>query len=167
MTWPANSCRGGWSMIEALIVLAITGIMVTMGYSYLISATPHAELERAQIEVHRVLADARNKATSEELVTTVMFDVINSELWVAWTDPDSGSEMSLPHKVLPDKVSFAHSGIPYVDGQVSFTPRGSLVSGGSVSSGGTITLVNTNEESFVFTANVATGRFPLYGGNLR
>jgi Tfp pilus assembly protein FimT len=154
-------------MIEALIVLAITGILVTMGYAYLISATPHAELERAQIEVHRVLTDARNKAVSEELVTTVMFDVANDELWVEWTDPDSGSTMSLPHQGLPDSVSFEESGIPYVDGEISFTPRGSLVSGGSVASGGTITLVNTNGESFIFTANVATGRFPLYGGNLR
>lgn len=154
-------------MIEALIVLAITGIMATMGYSYLISATPHAELERAQILVHSVLSTARNKALSEELVTTVQFDVTNRELWVEWTDPATGSTMSLPHEVLPDSVSFASSGIPYVDGEVAFTPRGSLVSGGSVSSGGTITLTNTNGENFVFTANVATGRFPLYGGNLR
>jgi hypothetical protein len=42
-----------------------------------------------------------------------------------------------------------------------------LVSGGSVGSGGTITLVNTLGETFVFTANVSTGSFPLYGGNLR
>lgn len=167
MIWLAKSCRGGWSMIEALIVLAITGILVTMGYAYVVSATPHAELERDEIVVHRVLSEARNKAVSEELVTTVVFDVANGELWVEWTDPDSGSTMSLPHRTLSDEVSFEDSGIPYVDGQVSFTPRGSLVSGGSVSSGGTITLVNTNGESFVFTANVATGRFPLYGGNLR
>ena len=118
-------------MVEALIVLAITGIMVTMGYAYLISATPHAELEQAEIIVHRVLSEARNKATSEELVTTVMFDLDNSQLWVEWTDPNSGTTQSLPPRTLPDRVSFEDSGIPFVDGAVSFTPRGSLVSGGS------------------------------------
>jgi hypothetical protein len=138
-----------------------------MTISYLITAKPHAELEQAEIIVHRVLADARNKALSEELVTTVKFDLVNSELWVEWTDPETSTTMSLPHSKLPASVSFDDSGIPYVDGEISFTPRGSLVSGGSSGSGGTITLVNTNGETFVFTANVSSGRFPLVGGNLR
>lgn len=154
-------------MMEALIVIAIAGIVATIGFSYIISAAPHAELEQAEIAVHRALVDARNKAISEELVTTVVFDLVNDELWVEWTDPDTGALMSLPHVALPDRVSFDESGIPAVDGEVSFTPRGSLVSGGSSGSGGTITLVNTLGETFVFTANVATGRFPLFGGNLR
>jgi prepilin-type N-terminal cleavage/methylation domain-containing protein len=159
--------RNGWSLLEALIVLAIAGIIATIGYAYLISSVPHAQLEQAEIMVHRVLADARNKAVSEELVTKVVFDVANKELWVEWTDPDSATVMSLPHTVLPERVSFENSGIPGVDGEVSFTPRGSLVSGGSTASGGTITLVNTAGETFVFHANVSTGSFPLAGGNLR
>jgi len=166
MTGRAYS-RDGWSLVEALIVLAIAGILATMTIAYLISAKPHAELEQAEIIVHRVLADGRNKALSEELVTTVKFDVTNSELWVEWTDPETATLMELPHATLPDSVAFAESGIPYVDGEISFTPRGSLVSGGSTSAGGTITLVNSSGETYVFTANVSSGRFPLVGGNLR
>lgn len=159
--------RDGWSMVEALIVLAIAGIIATVGLSLILGAVPHSELEQAEIMVHRVLADARNKAVSEELVTKVVFDVGNDALWVEWTDPDTGAVMELPHTTLPEHVSFDNSGIPAVDGEVSFTPRGSLVSGGSTASGGTITLVNTRGETFVFTANVSTGDFPLIGGNLR
>jgi len=166
MTGRAYS-RDGWSLVEALIVLAIAGILATLSISYLISARPHAELEQAEIIVHRVLADGRNKALSEELVTTVKFDLVNNQLWVEWVDPETSSTMSLPHQALPNSVAFDDSGIPYVDGEISFTPRGSLVSGGSSSSGGTITLVNSNGETYVFTANVSTGRFPLVGGNLR
>jgi len=154
-------------MIETLIVLAVTGILVTMGYSYLVSARPHANMERAEITVHTVLSDARNKALSEEIVTTVMFDLDNDELWIEWVDPTTATTQSTPHTVLPDMVSFEDSGIPYYDGEVSFTPRGSLVSGGSLASGGTITLENTLGETFTFTANVATGKFPLLGGNMR
>lgn len=159
--------RGGWSLVEALIVIAVVAILGTMGYSYLISARQHAELERAQIMVHRVLVEARNKALSEELVTTAVFDTTQAQLWYEWVDPDSGTTQSSPATTLPDTVNFAASGIPYVDGEVSFTPRGSLVSGGSPEAGGTITLVNSLDETYTFTANVATGRFPLVGGNLR
>ncbi|MBN2083435.1 hypothetical protein JW859_14665 [bacterium] len=154
-------------MIETLIVMAVTGILVTMGYSYLVSARPHADMERAELMVHSVLSDARNKALSEEIVTTVKFDVNNEELWIEWVDPATATTQSSPHTVLPDLISFEDSGIPYYDGQVSFTPRGSLVSGGSLAAGGTITLENTMGETFTFTANVATGKFPLLGGNTR
>lgn len=161
------SRRSGWSMVETLIVLAITGILATTSYAYMVSARPHADLERASIMVHGVLSEARSKAISEELVTTVIFSVEHAQLYVKWTDPDSGTTQSLPTVTLPETVGFDDSGIPYIDGELSFTPRGSLVSGGSPAANGQIVLVSTMEETFTFTANVATGRFPLVGGNLR
>ncbi|GEM_PF-3367678 len=167
MSKRAYSRRSGWSMVETLIVLAITGILATTSYAYMVSARPHAELERASLMVHGVLSEARSKAISEELVTTVVFDAQAAQLWVEWTDPDSGSTESLPTRTLPETVSFDDSGIPYIDGELSFTPRGSLVSGGSPAAGGVIVLVSTMDETFTFTANVATGRFPLVGGHLR
>jgi len=153
--------------VETLIVIAIAGIIATMGFSYMISARPHARLEEAQVLVHNVLQHARNKAVSEELITKVVFSVDNSQLWVAWTDPVSGDDMTMPARTLPTGVIFEDSGIPSVDGEVLFTPRGSLVSGGSVGSGGTITIKNSQNETYVFAANVPTGRFPLLGGHLR
>lgn len=148
-------------------MLAVAGILATMSYAYMISARPHAELERATIIVHRVLLEARNKAISEELVSKVVFNVAEAKLWVEWTDPDTGTTESLPPANLPENVGFDDSGIPYIDGEISFTPRGSLVSGGSPTAGGTITLISSMGESYVFTANVATGRFPLIGGHTR
>ena len=159
--------RAGWSLLETLIVITIVGIVATMGFSYMISARPHARLELGQVMVHGVLQQARNKAVSEELVTRVVFDLDTRQLWVSWVDPATGDDATLPAQTLPDGVFFDTSGIPSVDGEVLFTPRGSLVSGGSEASGGTITLINTQGETYMFTANVPTGRFPLVGGNLR
>lgn len=159
--------RKGWSLIETLIVLAVIGILATMGFAYMISARPHAQLERAEIVVHGVLQQARNKAVSEELLTKVQFDLTTNELWVAWVDPVSSAELTAYRETLPDGVIFEASGIPSVDGEVWFSPRGSLVSGGSVESGGTISMVSQLGEVTTLTANVATGRFPLIGGNLR
>lgn len=159
--------RAGWSLIEMLIVLAVAGILATLSISYMISARPHAQLERAEIALHSVLQHARNKAVSEELLTKVEFSVAESQLWVSWVDPGSGEAMTMPVQTLPEGIIFENSGIPAVDGEILFSPRGSLVSGGSTASGGTITLVNALGETSTLTANVATGRFPLVGGNLR
>ena len=148
-------------------MIAIVGIVGTMGFSYMISARPHAQLEQAQVMVHGVLQHARNKAVSEELITRVVFSTDTNQLWVSWVDPDTGDDVTMPVETLPDGVFFDASGIPSVDGEVLFTPRGSLVSGGSEASGGTITLVNSLGETYTFMANVPMGRFPLVGGHLR
>jgi len=148
-------------MIETLIVLAVIAILVTMGFSYMIQARPHAALERAEIAVSGVLLQARSKAVSEELATSVQFDLTDHELWVEWTDPSDGSTQTGPTVALPESVTFANSGFPVSAGGVVFTVRGTLVTGGG------ITLVSSTGETTTLQGNVATGKFPLVGGHLR
>jgi prepilin-type N-terminal cleavage/methylation domain-containing protein len=151
----------GFSLIEVLIVIALIAIVVTMSFSYLISARPHAQLEQAEIVVSDVLLSGRSKAISEELVTSVKFDLASEELWVEWVDPASGSTMTDPTSALPEGVTFASSGFPASANGVVFTARGTLVIGGD------ITLISPSGETSTLQGNVATGKFPLFGGNLR
>lgn len=153
--------RKGFSLIEVLIVLAVIGIIVTMSFSYLISARPHAQLEQAEIVVIDVLLSGRSKAISEELVTSVKFNLESEELWVEWVDPDSGTTLTDPSSALPDGVTFASSGFPASANGVVFTTRGTLVVGGD------IILISPAGETSTLQGNVATGKFPLIGGNLR
>ena len=160
---PAKSLpRGGWSMIETLIVVALGGILSTMSISYMIAAHPHAELERAEIEVSRALKEARNTAISHETQARVEFNLDAGTYWVDEYDraDDTWSKIS-PDYQLSDEVSFDPDVTNFADNRVIFTPRGTLVTGG------TIGLLNSKDEAATLEGSVATGRFQLEGGNLR
>ena len=161
MSEAIDNRRSGFSVIEILLVLAVIGILGTMGFSYMISARPHAQLEQAEIDVGSVLKSARALAVSEELATFVKFDLSNQTLWVEWTDPDDASTKTTKNTTLPDGVAFAVSGFPASADGVEFTTRGTLLVGGDVS------LVSSSGEISTLTGNIATGRFPLMGGHLR
>ena len=60
-----------------LIVIAVAGILGTIGIGYMISAKPHSELEGAELALTSTLNKARNIALSEEVSTKVVFDLDN------------------------------------------------------------------------------------------
>jgi prepilin-type N-terminal cleavage/methylation domain-containing protein len=154
--------RKGFSLIEALIVLAILAITATMGYGYMLAARPHTQLERGQAELSAELSGARNIAISREIAARVRFNPTAREFWTEVYDraSDSWSEETT-HKILPDTVSFASGGISFPSNTINYTPRGTLMTGG------TIIMESSTGETYTFTGNIATGKFPLEGGNLR
>jgi Tfp pilus assembly protein FimT len=162
MSSARGSFRGGWSMIETLIVIALGGILSTMSISYMISAHPHAELERAEIEVSRALKEARSTAINHETQTRVRLLVDADQYYVEEYDREDDTwAVITPIYNLSAEVSFDADETNFADNKVVFTPRGTLVTGG------TIGLLNSKSESSVLTGSVATGRFQLTGGNLR
>lgn len=154
--------RCGWSAIETLIVIAIAGILATMSFAYMLRARPHARLEEAELRLSGVLAQGRNLAISEELATKVAFDIDGCEFWVEQQDRTTlvWSEAT-PHAVLPEGVFFGDTGVAFPSQEVRFTPRGTLLVGGS------ITITNSVGESSTLTGQLATGRFQPGGGHLR
>jgi prepilin-type N-terminal cleavage/methylation domain-containing protein len=154
--------RAGFTIIEMLIVIAVAGILGTIGIGYMISAKPHSELEGAELALSSTLNQARNLALSQEVATKVAFDLVTGEYWIERLDRDSGSwSEETVHTTLPGAVSFASGGITFADDEVLFTPRGTLLSGGS------ITLASSAGEESTLDGQVATGRFMPGGGHTR
>jgi prepilin-type N-terminal cleavage/methylation domain-containing protein len=152
----------GFSLVEILIVLTIIGILVTFGIGYIAAARPAAQLERGEVSLSAFLTRARNLAVSEESAVRVQFDVDAGEYWYQQLDRGTGqwntvSEVSR----LPEGVGFLAGSNTFPGGEAEFTPRGSLMAGGS------ITIVNSTGGTSVLAGNVATGRFNIGGGNLR
>jgi prepilin-type N-terminal cleavage/methylation domain-containing protein len=153
--------RLGFSLIEAVAVLAIAAIMATLSIAYLARARPHAQLERAEVEISSQLARARNLAISDEIPVKVMFDGETGAYHTEAYDREGESWNQVgPAYGLPTGVAFTEGGITFADSEVRFTPRGTLMAGGSIT-------VACEGETGTLTGNVATGRFPLAGGHLR
>src|SRR5687767_5264285 len=99
----------GFSMTELLIVLAIAGILGTLSVGYVIAARPHAELERAEMELIGNLNAARHLAISEEVQVRMQFDteVTPPEYWAEKFDPAAADWVAsgLPLYIFPTGVS--------------------------------------------------------------
>ena len=158
----SQKTRSGFSMVEMLMVLAIMGIIVTLTISSLMAARPHAQLERGELVVAQTLNQARNLAISDELAVRVSLDPDANTMTIAQADPGTTDYVDIfgPYD-LPDGIEFEADGITFDGNNVQFTPRGSLLSGGEIE------ISNSAGETTIFTGNLATGKFPLTGGNLR
>ena len=155
--------RDGFTLIETLIVLAIGGIVATMGFGLMLSARPHALLEQADIRMAGVLTKARNLAVRQEINTKVAFDLETNECWIEQQDRATEVWAVVGGRTaLPEGVQFAAEGITFLDSEVRFTPRGTLLAGGSITY-----YARQTDESSTMRGNLATGRFSPGGGNLR
>lgn len=154
--------RGGFSLVEMLIVLTVMGILATMGIGYMITARPETQLQRGELALASFLNRARNLALSEESSVRVVFNEGTSQYWIEQLDRatlnwNTVSEIA----ALPEGVQIAPGGVTFASDTVQFTTRGSLMAGGS------ITISNSTGSTSILTGNVATGRFPVTGGSLR
>lgn len=154
--------REGFTLVEMLMVVTAVGVLVTMGYSYMISARPHAQLESAELQLQGVLEEARSIAIGQEIATRVVFVEGEDEFRLEVLNPNTGSFGQVgPTHQLVDNVSFAVGGVTLPSAIARFTPRGTLMAGGAV------TIENSNGETATLTASIVSGRFRLGQGNLR
>jgi prepilin-type N-terminal cleavage/methylation domain-containing protein len=151
----------GFSFIELAVVLAILAITSTMALGFLLTARPHADLERAELELSARLNAARNLAVSEEVQVQVVFDTTAGTYFMqqrpagggTWVDVD-GVDYELPESVTFTSITFPSTA-------VQFTTRGALLAGGNIS------LSSSTGEVHTLSGNLASGRFVLGQGNLR
>lgn len=154
--------RGGFSLVEILIVLTIMGILATMGIGYMIAARPEAQLQRSELALTSFLNRARNLALSEETSVRVVFNEGTSQYWIEQLDRATLNWNTVSEVAsLPEGVTIQTAGVTFAGDTVQFTVRGSLMAGGS------ITIVNSAGSTSILSGNVATGRFPVTGGSLR
>lgn len=154
--------QGGFSLVEALIVIAIVGILVTSGTAYMLAARPEAQLQRGELAVSSFLNRARNLALSEEVAVRVLFDEATGEMWMEQLDRATATWSSASEIAqLPEGIGFMSGGNTFPDATIQFTPRGSLMAGGQIA------IINSESSYSTLTGTVATGRFPISGGTLR
>lgn len=152
--------EGGFSLIEVLIVLAVAAVIATMGFAYLIGSRPATLLHQAEIQLSSDLSLSRDLAYNEESPVRVVFDVANDWYYTEQQDTATGDWNQVGvYKYLPDGINL--SDVTFPSDTVSFTPRGTLVVGGS------ITITNTKGATSVLNGVIPTGRFPILGGALR
>jgi len=159
---PERSRLCGFTLLEALIVLALMGILVTFSVSTMLAARPHTLLERGEVDLASKLMQARNVAVSEEVSTRMVFNLAQGLYWIerynrgteVWEDASQ-------QWTLPEGTVFVEDGNTFPDSTATFTPRGTLLVGG------TIQITNSAGEVATLTGVVPTGRFSMGGGNLR
>ena len=143
-------------------MLTIIGILVTFSIGYIAAARPAQQLERGEVSLSAFFTRARNLALSEESSVRVQFNMNAGEYWYQQLDRGTGNWNTVSEVAhLPEGVGFLAGSDTFPGGEAVFTPRGSLLAGGS------ITIANSTGETTVLTGNVATGRFSIGGGNLR
>ncbi len=151
---------GGFSLFEVLIVLVVAAILATFGFAYLIGSRPAALLHRAELQLSSDLGLSRDRAYNEEVPVRVVFDLANETYSTELQNPATGDwEEVVAPKTLPEDINLTDVSFP--SDTVYFTPRGTLVVGGS------ITITNSKSENAVLTGVIPTGRFPILGGALR
>ena len=147
-------------MIEVLVVLAITAIVVTMSFAYMIGSRPAAQMNRAELQLSSDLGLSRDLAYNEESPVRVIFDLSTEQYWTEIQDTSDGTwSTATVAKDFPEGVSI--TSVSFTNNTVNFTPRGTLVVGGS------ITITNSRGDSTVLNGVIPTGRFPVLGGALR
>jgi prepilin-type N-terminal cleavage/methylation domain-containing protein len=154
-----NSKRGGFSLVEIVIVLTVMGVLAGLSIGYVVSARPNAQLQRGELVLTSALSKARNLAISEETQVRVTFVESTGTINIGRNDGTGWTTVA--SETLPEGVGFKSGGNTFASATVTFNTRGTLVSGGALA------LINDNSEYTTFTGNLSTGRFNLGGGHLR
>lgn len=149
-------------MIETIVVIAIIGVLGTMSVGYLLSAKPHADLERAELELVSRLNSARHLAVSEEVQTRMRFNTTPNpdQYWVERFNTTTSTWVDAGMPLYATPVGVTLSGNTFSGSTVNFNTRGSLVSGGA------LTLTSSAGQTATFNGNLATGRFQYVAGNV-
>ncbi|MFQ5950432.1 MAG: GspH/FimT family pseudopilin [Nitrospiria bacterium] len=156
--------KRGYTAIELMIVLALTGILIVLGVSDYAAQITHHRLRSASHQIVANLRLIRQKAVTEGKSISIQFNPKTRQYRL----PGIG-ERTLPQQIrfgaLKDiKKSPSKNGSPPKDGIsfkndiVTFQPNGTYAG-----LGGTIYLTNTpnQNESMAITVNM-TGRVTLY-----
>lgn len=128
---------GGFTLIETLVVLAVSGIMMGIAAWGYRSYQLKADHRGGTAQVVSTLRNAQSRAISEARTYCVRFDAAarSVQLYRYSCDTASGGESVLPPVEMPNRVTFPDIAFTRPDGTTSgdayFYPRGSA-SGGHV-----------------------------------
>lgn len=131
----------GFSIFEALIVVAILSLAGTIAIPHLISWRSNMRLVSAVNELRANLATAKALAAKENTTVTLQFEPASGQYQVTYRDKHDRvvaiKAEKLPHEV---RIDSAHPGYTLTDHKTSFNSRGGA-------DNGTIVLSNSKGQS--------------------
>lgn len=178
----AASRRAGFTMIELLIVVTITGIMVAISAPHF-RITELAETQLAGMQLVQDVDFARTRALATRALSRVTFEDKSTPDYAGYLDTDADStiaetaaEMTFFHgfgkRPLPDRVLYgrgttpaipndgSNSGITFANNRVEFNSRGIPQ---PIGSSGVVYLHHANKSSAVVAVQVtAAGNVRLW-----
>jgi prepilin-type N-terminal cleavage/methylation domain-containing protein len=147
------SGKRGFSMLELVIVLLIMGMLSAIAMPYLVPTLKHKSLEGAADDLISAFSSGRSYALGGNTYSRIVIDVGAKRLDILKYNPDTNEwdDANLVFE-LPTGINFAQGGVTFEDSVATFDPHGSLMSGG------TIIIQNSQGETATLTALIATGR---------
>lgn len=151
-----DSARG-FSLIEMLVVIALIGLTVVVGYPNMMDWLDRYQVRGAAAELASTIQLQRMRAVSQNTEFSIAFDADSGTYSLFQGDPDTGQMLDVIARALPQGVSFSGSDDPVgVAGDVIlFHPDGSLNDSTAVTD---IITVGNASATFSVQVNRATGR---------
>lgn len=148
----------GFSLIELLVVLALIGLSVVVGYPAMMEWLERYQVRAAASEIASNIQLQRMRAVSQNLEFSIQFDPdANNYALYQGADPDTGIMLDVIARPLPRGVTFSGASDPIDTASdiIVFHPDGSL--NDSTANTDTITVGN-DQAVFQVQFNRATGR---------
>lgn len=112
--------RKGFSLVEILIVLAVIGIVLSIGYGGLQRWITVSRVQAGGQELVRLIRDVGSKALTNSQAYSIVVSVNGNSL--VWHSNDVGATNQTFN--LPSGVTVSYFNNPQSNGQIDFTGRG-------------------------------------------
>lgn len=153
-----RNSESGFSLIEMLVVIALIGLSVVVGYPTMIEWLERYQVRAAASEIASNIQLQRMRAVSQNLEFSIQFDPdANTYALYQGDDPGTGIMLDVIPRPLPRGVTFSGADDPINTASdiIVFHPDGSL----NDSTANTDTITVGNEQAvFQVQINRATGR---------
>jgi len=108
--------RSGFTLIEMIVIVAVIGIMATIGIPNLLRVVHRAKIEGIARETSSLMQRARSESVRQNVPTVVRFDLVRNEV-VAFADVDGLTVVDPPDSIFNPVVGEPHRTTDYEIGR--------------------------------------------------
>lgn len=148
----------GFSLIEVSVVVAVLGLMVSIGFPAMQEWLDRYRVRNAASEIASAIQLQRMRAVSQNQEFSIEFDAAAGTYALYQGDPDTGTMLDAVARGMPFGVTYQAAGdaITAPNDRILFHPDGSMNDSTAVTD--TIRVGNASGDAFAVSVNRATGR---------